>query len=133
MTLATTILALTLIGPTAPTSINHTAARAPAPPCIAPAHTGAFRVTTSRTDGTDPRPAMLVLENINGCLEVNFVTDETSPAIMDQLALDGDMLKGAINLQQGVATVSLQFNGNNVAGSIVTGHQTWRLDGRRTT
>src|SRR5437016_2398370 len=96
MTVAAVVLGLALVGGTAVHSSSPAPARASARPaaqaCIAPDRTGTFRLTAVKTNGSDPQPAMLVLENIDGCLEVTFVTDERAPAIVDELSLSGDTL-----------------------------------------
>ncbi len=100
--------------------------------CAAPARTGTFRVVATRVNSTFSRPAMLVLENINGCLEITFVTDNVAPVIIDQLHVSADTVTGSIKLDTGAAEVALQFNGAAVSGSIHQGRQQWLLEGRRT-
>jgi hypothetical protein len=100
--------------------------------CAAPARTGTFRVVATRANSTFSRPAMLVLENINGCLEITFVTDNVAPVIIDQLRVSADSVTGSIKLDTGAAIVALQFDGSNVSGSIHQGRQQWLLEGRRT-
>ena len=82
--------------------------------------------------GSGVYAAMLVLENIQGCLEVTFVTDGVGPAIIDGLSLSGDTLKGSLRLSTGTAKVSFQFSDKNVNGSIVEGRHEWSLEGQRT-
>ena len=108
-------------------------ARLPAPrACVAPARTGTFRVVATRANSTFSRPALLVLENIDGCLEITFVTDNVAPVIIDRLQATADSVKGSIRLDTGAADVALQFTGTNVSGSIHQGRLQWVLEGRRT-
>ena len=106
---------------------------APAPrTCIAPSRTGTFPIVATRANSTFSRPALLVLENIDGCLEITFVTDNVAPVIIDQLHATADSVKGSIRLDTGAADVALQFNGADVSGSIQQGRLEWVLQGRRT-
>src|SRR5689334_18179862 len=110
MFVAATLLALALFaGDT--TTVRHASARTPSAQasCVAPARTGTFRMMTTRLDGTFVRPALLVLENIDGCLEATFVTDGASPAIIDRLEVDGNQLSGALKLRSGEAKFSVHF------------------------
>jgi hypothetical protein len=100
--------------------------------CVAPEHTGTFRVTASKVDGTQGVPALLLLENIEGCLEATFITDGSSPAAIDHLAKTGDALKGRLNVTGSDTQVTLRFDGSGVAGSIVGKRQEWKLEGRKT-
>jgi hypothetical protein len=136
MTVAAVVLGLALVTGGAVESSTHAHTRVSSRPaaqtCVAPDRTGTFRLTAVKTNGSDPQPAMLVLENIDGCLEVTFVTDERAPAIVDELSLSGDTLKGMLRLSTGPAKVSLKFTSAGVAGSITKGRDEWRLEGRRT-
>jgi hypothetical protein len=100
--------------------------------CVTPEHTGTFRVTASKVDGTQGIPAMLVLENIDGCLEATLITDGSSPAAIDHLAKSGDALQGRLNVTGSETQVTLRFDGSNIAGSIVGKRQSWKLEGRKT-
>lgn len=100
--------------------------------CITPEHTGTFRVTASKVDGTQGIPALLVLENVEGCLEATFITDGSSPAAIDHLAKAGDALQGRLNVTGSETQVTLRFEGSGVAGSIVGKRQSWKLEGRKT-
>ena len=100
--------------------------------CVAPDHTGTFRVTASAGDDRLGVPALLLLENIDGCLEATFVTDGSSPAAIDHLAKNGDTLQGRLNVTGAETQVSLRFDGTAVAGSIVGKRQSWKLEGRKT-
>ena len=82
--------------------------------------------------GNEPNTAILMLENIQGCLEVTFVTEGNGPAIIDHVSLTGDTLKGSLRLTTGTAAVSFKFSDRDVAGSIVEGRREWTLEGRRT-
>jgi hypothetical protein len=142
MSLGTTFLALAVIGGAAvapaqtarvalasTTTSTHASATAP---CAAPAQTGTFRVTATKPDGSGVRPAMIVLENINGCLEATLITDEASPAVIDHLSFSGDTLTGMLRTGGGVARIALSFDAAGVAGSITDGRQQWLVKGRRT-
>jgi hypothetical protein len=110
-----------------------TGAARPAAPCVAPEHTGTFRVMASRPDGTESTPAMLLLENNEGCLAATFITDGSSPAAIDHLMKDGDSLRGLLNVSGGAETqVTLRFDGTSVEGSIVGKKQAWKIAGRKT-
>ena len=100
--------------------------------CAAPARTGTFRIVATRANSTFSRPAMLVLENINGCLEITFVTDNVAPVIIDQLRVSADTVTGSIKLDTGAAEVALQFDGATVSGSIHQGRPVATAAGRRT-
>lgn len=136
MSAAATLLALALFaGDT--TTARPAPSATPATPatptsCVAPVRTGTFRMMTTRIDGTYGRPALLVLENIEGCLEATFVTDGSVPAIIDRLKVDGDTLTGNLKLPNGEAKFSIHFNASTVAGSIVEGREHWKMEGRRT-
>jgi len=100
--------------------------------CITPTRTGTFRLLAMSKRGNEPNAAILMLENIQGCLEVTFVTDGHGPAIIDHLTVSGDTIKGSLRLSTGTATVSFKFSDKDVAGSIVEGRREWTLEGRRT-
>jgi hypothetical protein len=101
--------------------------------CIAPERTGIFRVFAAKPDGSQTVPAMLVLENIEGCLEASFVTYDRGPANIDHLSLSGDTLKGSLNVTGSPAQVTFKFSGSSVAGTIMERRQEWRVEGKRTT
>ena len=126
------MLSLALVGgaptPTPKVSVQPK----PQPACITPERTGTFRVTATKPDGMIGVPAILVLENIEGCLEVTYVTDEKAPAVIDHLSQSNDMLRGQLNVTGSAAQVTLRFNGSSVAGSITQGKQEWRIEGRKT-
>jgi hypothetical protein len=100
--------------------------------CVAPEHTGTFRVTASKVDGTQGIPALLLLENIEGCLEATFITDGSSPAAIDHLAKSGDALQGRLNVTGAETQVTVHFDGSAVVGSIVGKKQSWKFEGRKT-
>ena len=126
------LLSLALAGggptPTPKLSVRHIAQ----PTCIAPERTGTFRITATTATGGIGSPAMLVLENIEGCLEVTYVTDEKAPSVIDHLSQSTDMIRGQLNVTGSAAQVTLKFSGSNVAGSITQGKQEWRIEGRKT-
>ena len=138
MSFATTVIVLALVGGTTAAASAQPArialASAPRPACTAPAQTGIFRITATKPDGSGVRPAMIVLENIDGCLEVTLVTDEATPAVIDHLSFSGDTLTGTVRTGAGDARISLSFDtgGAGVAGSITDGRQQWVVKGRRT-
>ena len=100
--------------------------------CVTPDRTGTFRVVATRTGGTDGVLALLLLENIDGCLEATFVTDDQAPAMIDQLTLSANILKGRINITGGPALFTVRFEDNRVAGSIIAKKQEWRIEGHKT-
>jgi hypothetical protein len=101
--------------------------------CISPERTGTYRVFASKPDGSQSVAAMLVLENIAGCLEASFLAGDRGPAIIDNLSVSGDTLRGSLNVTGNPARVTFQFNGNTVVGTIVDRRQEWRVEGKRTT
>jgi hypothetical protein len=102
------------------------------PTCITPDRTGTFRIVATRAGGTDAVPALLLLENINGCLEATFVTDDHAPAAIDQLALSANTLKGRISVTGELAVFTVRFDDARVVGSIVAKKQAWQIEGRKT-
>lgn len=100
--------------------------------CVEPLRTGTFRVVATRTDGSSGALALLLLENIDGCLEATFVTDDSGPAAIEQLSMSATGLKGRLRLTGEAASFSVRFEDNRVAGSIVARKQEWRLEGRKT-
>jgi hypothetical protein len=134
MSFVTPLLAIVIATGGATAAPAHRATLASPESCTAPHQTGIFRVTVMKPDSTNVRPAMLVLENINGCLEATLITDESSPAIIDHLAYAGDTLSGQVKTGSGSAFISLQFDAAGVTGSITKGgsEQHWVVRGRRT-
>ena len=132
MLIAATVLALSLFGGE-PARVRATPADSGTTPgCIAPTRTGVFRLVTLNKKSNDPTTAVLMLENIQGCLEVTFITEGSGPAIIDGVSVSGDTLKGSLHMSTGKATVSLQFSDKDVTGSIVEGKRQWSIEGRRT-
>jgi len=133
MILSATMFALALIGggQTTP-AIAFAATPAPATACLSVDRTGTFRVVTKKAGGTALGLGLVVLENINGCLEATFITDDSGPAIIDGLSVSGDTLKGNLKLTTGSAKLMLQFAGASVTGSIVQGGNEWSIEGRKT-
>ncbi len=101
-------------------------------PCPSPTQTGTFRFTALTKDSTNAKIGMIVLENIQGCLEATVLTDEGGPAIIDHIEVAGDMLTGNIRVSNGTAKVTLKFTAAGITGSIVDGRKEWSLAGRRT-
>lgn len=137
MSVVTTLLALAFVGTAPSHPASSPTPRHSSSACVTPERTGTFRVLATKVDGTNPVPAMLLLENIEGCLEATFVTDDRGPAIIDHLSLSGDTLKGSLNVTGIAAQVTFRFTGNTVpgttvAGSIIERRQEWRVEGRRT-
>jgi hypothetical protein len=134
MFLATTFLALALVSGdvTAAPARPRTARIEPAPPCTAPTRTGIFRIIAMKPDSTGTRQGMIMLENVDGCLEATLITDESSPAIIDHLQFAGDTLTGTLRTPGGTARIALSFDATGVAGSITAGRQSWIVRGRRT-
>ena len=133
MMIAATVFALSLLGgePAHARAIPVDSGGA-TPTCIAPTRTGTFRLLAMSKKGNEPNTAILMLENIQGCLEVTFVTEGNGPAIIDHVSVSGDTLKGSLRLSTGTAAVSFKFSDKDVAGSIVEGRREWTLEGRRT-
>jgi len=133
MLIAATVFALSLLGgePAHARAIPVDSGGA-TPSCITPTRTGTFRLLALSKKGNEPNTAILMLENIQGCLEVTFVTDGNGPAIIDHVSITGDTLKGSMRLSTGTAAVSFKFSDKEVAGSIVEGRREWTLEGHRT-
>jgi hypothetical protein len=132
MTIATAFLALALGGGQPAHARAIPVDSVGAASCIAPTRTGTYRILAVSTKGSEPRAGILVLENIQGCLEVTLVTDASAPAVIDRLSATENTLKGSLRLSTGTAQVSFQFSDKEVAGSIVEGRHQWKLEGRRT-
>lgn len=107
----------------------------PQPSCVAAAQTGTFRFTAVDAHAAvkaSTRVGILVLENVDGCLEATMLTDTGAPTIIDDVRLSGDSLSGSIHTTTGRATVSLHLDATHVAGSIVDGRHVWAVNGKRT-
>jgi hypothetical protein len=125
MSITTAMLLLTLT--TVPRPVSDSAKA-----CVAPEQTGTFRIIATKTDGKAGALALLLLENIDGCLEATFVTDEKGPAAIDSLSLSNGTLTGRLNVTGEFAKLTAKFEGANVAGSIVAKKAAWKLEGRKT-
>jgi len=123
--IATALLMLTFAS--APSSVSDSAKA-----CVVPEQTGTFRLVATKTDGKSGALALLLLENINGCLEATLVTDERGPAAIDSLAFSNGTLTGRLNVTGEFARLTAKFDGTNVAGSIVAKKAQWKLEGRKT-
>ena len=130
-------LAFTLLGGAAP-QLRMASTRAepvrnePARTCMAPAKTGTFRVTAMTPDSANSKVGIILLENVEGCLEATFVTDDGGPAIIDHLAIAGDEITGSVRMAKGTGRVTLHVTDAGIAGSIVDGRHEWRVSGKRT-
>lgn len=130
MLMMSALLALTMAGqPLAPRPASDSTMRGP---CIAPSQTGSFRVTATRADGKVGVTALVLLENVNGCLEASFITDDRGPAAIDRLTLGDNVLKGRLKVTGEAADIVLRFDGTRVDGSIVARKNEWRLEGSKT-
>jgi len=100
--------------------------------CTTPTQTGIFRITAVTKDSTTAKIGMLLLENVENCLEVSILTEDAGPAVIDNLELKGDVLTGRVRLASGNAKVELKFASNSITGTIGEGKKEWLLSGRRT-
>ncbi|MFI5229590.1 MAG: hypothetical protein ACHQWU_11010 [Gemmatimonadales bacterium] len=129
MLAASVVAAISLLGSAAsPRQTGHSVS----PSCITPVQTGTYRVIAMKPDSSSARQAMLVLENIDGCLEATLVTDDRGPAVINHVVLIGDTLRGSVRTVAGTGTVEFRFSERAVTGSIIDGRQEWRVAGRRT-
>jgi hypothetical protein len=108
-------------------------AQAPAPPCVAPTQTGIFRITATTKDSSNASVGLLLLENVNNCLEASIVAEEAGPSIIEQVEMKNDVLTGRVHMRQGMGQVTLRLSAVEIEGSIVSGKSTWLVSGRRTT
>ena len=120
MLAVTSLLALSLLG--APTQNV----------CTTPTQTGIFRITAVTKDSTTAKIGMLLLENVENCLEVSILTEDAGPAVIDNLEIKGDVLTGRVRLASGNAKVTIRFASNTISGTIGEGKKEWQLAGRRT-
>ena len=107
----------------------------PQPSCVAATQTGTFRFTavdSSSAGASSTRVGILVLEDIDGCLEATMLTDAGSPTLIDAVQITGSSLTGSIRTTGGRAAVSLRLDSAGVAGSITDGQHVWALNGKRT-
>lgn len=117
--LLASLLAFTLIG-------------TPTHSCPAPTQTGIFRITALTRDSTVAKIGMVLLENVENCLEVSILTEDAGPAVIDKLEVKGDVVTGRVRLASGDAKVTLRLATNTISGTIGEGKQEWSLAGRRT-
>lgn len=125
MSIATAMLMLTFATAPSPAPDSPKA-------CVAPEQTGTFRLVATKSDGKSGALALLLLENIDGCLEATFVTDDRGPAAIDSLSFTNGTLTGRLNVTGEFAKLTAKFEGTSVAGSIVAKKQQWKLEGRKT-
>ena len=125
MSIATAMLMLSFASAPSPVSDSAKA-------CVTPEQTGTFRIVATKSDGKSGALALLLLENIGGCLEATLVTDERGPAAIDSLTLTNGTLTGRLNVTGEFAKLTAKFEGSNVAGSIVAKKQQWKIEGRKT-
>lgn len=127
MSITTVLLLLTLNATPSPAAAADSAKA-----CVSPEQTGTFRLIATNPDGKPGALALLLLENIDGCLEATFVTDEKGPAAIDNLALSNGTLTGRLNVTGEFAKLTAKFDGTSVEGSIVAKKAQWKLQGRKT-
>jgi hypothetical protein len=133
MMIAATVLALSLFGgEPAQARATPVDSGAATKSCIAPNRTGTFRLLAQNTKSKEPSTALLLLENIQGCLEVTFMAGGNGPAIIDGVSVSGDTLDGTVRTSTGKAHVSFKFSDKDVAGSIVEGKSEWKIEGKQT-
>ena len=132
MLIAATVFALSLLGGEPAHARAIPVDSGATPSCIAPTRTGTFRLLALSKKGNEPNTAILMLENISGCLEATFVAGNAGPAVIEHLSVSGDTLTGSLRLSTGSAVVSFKFSDKEVAGSIVEGRREWTLEGHRT-
>lgn len=139
MFLITAAFAFSLMGGIAPQlrvvaspRVEPAARTEPTRSCAAPERTGTFRVTAMTRDSTNSKVGIILLENVEGCLEASMVTDENGPSIIDHLAITGDMISGSIRMTSGLGRVSLRVSDTGINGSIVQGRHEWSVTGKRT-
>ena len=123
------LLALTMAADApAPRPVSDSTQKA----CITPDRTGSFRVTATHPDGKHGVIALVLLENVSGCLEASFITDDRGPSAINGLTVGTNTLKGRLNLSGEKADILLRFEDARVAGSIVGRRSEWRIEGRKT-
>lgn len=104
----------------------------PSPSCATPTQTGSYRFTAVNKDSTNAVLGMIVLENIDGCLEATLLTDNARASVVDHLTLSDDVLTGNVRVPNGTAKVTLRFTAAGLSGSIVDGRSEWKIAARRT-
>ena len=138
MFLITAAFAFSLMGGIAPqlhvvaTRVEPAARTEPTRSCAAPERTGTFRVTAMTRDSTNSKVGMILLENIEGCLEASILTDDNGPAIIDPVAVAGDMITGSIRMTGGLGRVSLRLTDTGIVGSILGTSRVGDVAGKRT-
>ena len=120
MLFAASLLALTL-------------AAQPSPFCPAPTQTGVYRITATTKDSSNASVGLVLLENVNDCLEASIIADDGGPAIIEQASLKDNTLTGRVHMRYGLAQVSLRLSAEEITGSIVNGKKSWLVSGHRTT
>ena len=120
MLFAASLLALTL-------------AAQPSQTCTAPTQTGVYRITATTKDSSNASVGLVLLENVNDCLEASIIADDGGPAIIEQASLKDNTLTGRVHMRYGLAQVSLRISSDEITGSIVNGKKSWLVSGRRTT
>lgn len=120
MLLAASLLALSFIS-------------TPAKSCIAPTQTGVFRITAMTKDSSNASVGLVLLENVNNCLEASIVAEDAGPAIIEKVALSDGVLTGRVHMRDGFADVSLKISSSDINGSITAGKKLWLVSGLRTT
>ena len=104
----------------------------PAPSCQAPTHTGTFRFTALAKDSSVAAVGMIVLENIDGCLEATMLTDASAPVYIEHAAINDHELTGTVYVSKATAKLTLDFVPAGATGSIVGAGIQWKLAAQRT-
>lgn len=120
MLFAASLLALTLAVP-------------PSQSCTTPTQTGVYRITATTKDSSNASVGLVLLENVNNCLEASIIADDGGPAIIEQASFKDNTLTGRVHMRYGVAEVSLRLSAEEINGSIINGKKSWIVSGRRTT
>lgn len=105
---------------------------APAQACITPTQTGIYRITATTKDSSNASVGLVLLENVGNCLEASIIADDGAPAIIENIALTGDVLTGRVHMRTGRADVTLRLSQKELSGSIVAARQSWVVSGHRT-
>jgi hypothetical protein len=101
--------------------------------CPAPTQTGVFRITATTKDSSNASVGLVLLENVNNCLEASIIADDGGPAIIEGVALKDNLLTGRVHMRAGMGDVSLRVSSAEISGSIVAGKKSWIVSGQRTT
>jgi hypothetical protein len=102
------------------------------PACTAPSQTGIFRILALTKDGTNTKLGMILLENVQDCLEATIITEDAGPAIIDSLSVKDNVVSGNVRTPRGTAKITLRIDDSHLAGTIVDGRKEWSLSGHRT-